>query len=95
MNSFVTQLANDASQRSNNSAEVDYCRQEDVLFQKVLALTGEELERFSVHRALAVPAPVSLCGPDPEPLTTTASATQIPPVVATTGGVPAGAATIH
>ena len=93
MNAFVTQLANDASQRSNNSAEVDYCRQEEVLFQKVLTLTGDELERFAVHRALAVPAPVALC--DPEPVTTTASATQASPVVATTATTPTGAASVH
>jgi len=88
MNAFVTQLANDASQRSNGFAEVDYCRQEEVLFKQVLALTGEELEKFSAHRALAVPAPVSLCPPEPAaPTTTTAAATTTPaanPAVATT-----------
>ncbi len=61
MNAFVTQLANDASQRSNGFSEADYCKQQDVLFQKVLALTGLELERFSAGRNLAVPAPVALC----------------------------------
>jgi hypothetical protein len=82
MNTFVTQLANDASQRSNGFAEVDYCKQEDVLFQQVLALTGEELEKFSAHRNLSVPAPVSLCPPEvTAPATTTAAAT---PVGATT-----------
>jgi hypothetical protein len=81
MNAFVTQLANDASQRSNGFSEADYCKQEDVVFKKVLALTGQELERFAVGRALAVPAPVALCTPDPvdgapatTPGTTTASA---------------------
>jgi hypothetical protein len=77
MNAFVTQLANDASQRSNGFSEADYCKQEDVVFKKVLALTGQELERFAVGRALAVPAPVALCTPDPvdgAPATTTASA---------------------
>lgn len=67
MNTFVTQLANDASQRSNRSAEADYCRQEDELFHQVLALTGADLERFSAGRALAVPAPVALCLPDSAP----------------------------
>jgi hypothetical protein len=66
MNAFVTQLANDASQRSNGSSEADYCKQEDVLYQKVLALSGEQLERFSAARDLAVPTPVALCKPDPE-----------------------------
>ena len=65
MNAFVTQLANDASQRSNGFSEADYCKQQDVLFQKVLALTSIELERFSAGRSLAVPAPVALCQPDP------------------------------
>lgn len=74
MNAFVTQLANDASQRSNGAAEADYCRQEDVLFQKVLALTGSELERFSAARALAVPAPVALCAPDDTAPATTVAA---------------------
>ncbi len=75
MNTFVTLLANDASQRSNGSAEVDYCRQEDVLFHKVLALTGAELERFSVHRSLTVPTPVALCPPEADtPAATTAAA---------------------
>jgi hypothetical protein len=77
MNAFVTQLANDASQRSNGFSEADYCKQEDVVFKKVLALTGKELERFAVGRALAVPAPVALCTPDPvdgAPATTTAAA---------------------
>jgi hypothetical protein len=81
MNSFVTQLANDASQRSNGFSEADYCKQEDVVFKKVLALTGQELERFAVGRALAVPAPVALCTPDPvdgAPATTTASAGTTP-----------------
>jgi hypothetical protein len=78
MNAFVTQLANDASQRSNAYSEADYCKLQDVLFKKVLALTGAELERFSVGRNLAVSAPVALCTPDPidtgAPVTTTASA---------------------
>jgi len=64
MNAFVTQLANDASQRSNGAAEAAYCHDEDALFEKVLALSGAELERFSATRALAVPAPVELCRPD-------------------------------
>src|SRR5271154_3061528 len=55
MNAFVTQLANDASPRSNGFSEADYCKQEDVVFKKVLALSGQELERFAVGRALAVP----------------------------------------
>ncbi len=67
MNTFVTQLANDASQRSNGFTEADYCKQEDVLFQKVLALTAAELERFSAMRTLVVPAPVALCKPEPDP----------------------------
>jgi hypothetical protein len=78
MNAFVTQLANDASQRSNGFSEADYCKQEDVVFKKVLALTGQELERFAVGRALAVPAPVALCKPDPvdgAPATTPATGT--------------------
>ena len=79
MNAFVTQLANDASQRSNGFSEADYCKQEDVIFQKVLALTDKELERFSVGRSLTVPAPVALCTPDPvdgaAPVTTTAGVT--------------------
>jgi hypothetical protein len=81
MNAFVTQLANDASQRSNGFSEADYCKQEDVVFKKVLALTGQELERFAVGRALAVPAPVALCTPDPAdgaPATTTAAAGTAP-----------------
>jgi hypothetical protein len=75
MNAFVTQLANDASQRSNGSAEAEYCRQEGELFEKVLALTGAELERFSASRALAVPAPVALCAPEEDnvPAATVAS----------------------
>jgi len=64
MNAFVTQLANEASQRSNGFSEADYCQQQDVLFQQVLSLTGLELERFSAKRDLAVPAPVALCKPD-------------------------------
>jgi len=87
MNAFVTQLANDASQRSNGFSEADYCKQEDVVFKKVLALTGQELERFAVGRALAVPAPVALCTPDPAdgaPATTTASAGTTPGAAGTT-----------
>jgi hypothetical protein len=72
MNAFVTQLANDASQRSNGAAEADYCRQENELFEKVLALTGAELERFSASRTLTVPAPVALCAPD-EPVSAAAT----------------------
>ena len=92
MNAFVTQLANDASQRSNGFSEADYCKQEDVVFKKVLALTGQELERFAVGRALAVPAPVALCTPDPvdgAPATTTASATGAAPGTAATPGTAA------
>jgi hypothetical protein len=93
MNAFVTQLANDASQRSNGFSEADYCKQEDVVFKKVLALTGKELERFAVGRALAVPAPVALCTPDPvdgAPSTTTASAAGAPPgTTAAPGGATA------
>ena len=71
MNSFVTQLANDASQRSNKSAEADYCRQEDELFRQVLALTGTDLEAFAAGRAVTVPTPVSLCVPDSGPASAT------------------------
>ena len=75
MNTFVTQLANDASQRSNGSSEEDYCKQEDVLFKRVLALTAEQLERFSAARKLDVPSPVALCTPEPDaPEATLASA---------------------
>jgi hypothetical protein len=91
MNAFVTQLANDASQRSNGFSEADYCKQEDVVFKKVLALTGQELERFAVGRALAVPAPVALCTPDPvdgAPATTTASAAG---TASATAAAPSGA----
>lgn len=86
MNAFVTQLANDASQRSNGFSEADYCKQQDVLFQKVLAFSSLELERFSAGRSLSVPAPVALCKPDDEaapPATlvvTTAPATAATPV---------------
>jgi hypothetical protein len=75
MNAFVTQLANDASQRSNAFSEADYCKQEDVLFNKVLALTALDLERFSAKRNVAVPQPVKLCLPDADPAVTTAAAT--------------------
>jgi hypothetical protein len=67
MNAFVTQLANDASQRSNGFSEADYCKQQDVLFQKVLALSAIELERFSALRPLTTPAPVALCKPEDAP----------------------------
>ena len=83
MNAFVTQLANDASQRSNGTAEADYCRQEDALFEKVLALSGSELERFSASRALAVPAPVKLCAPDDGATIVAATVTAKTPVVRT------------
>ena len=97
MNAFVTQLANDASQRSNAFSEADYCKQEDVLFTKVLALTALDLERFSAKRNVAVPQPVKLCAPDPDPAVTTASATPgaatATPAVAT-GTTPAPATAI-
>ena len=89
MNAFVTQLANDASQRSNAFSEADYCKQEDILFNKVLTLTALDLERFSAKRKLAVPQPVALCAPDPEPVITTASAT--PGAVTATPAVATGA----
>jgi hypothetical protein len=89
MNAFVTQLANDASQRSNGFSEADYCKQEDVVFKKVLALSGQELERFAVGRALAVPAPVALCTPDP--VDGAASTTTASTAGATPGG---GTATV-
>ncbi len=91
MNAFVTQLANDASQRSNAFSEAEYCKQEAVLFTKVLALTALDLERFSAKRHLAVPQPVKLCEPDPEPAVTTASAT--PGAVATPAVATGAAAT--
>jgi hypothetical protein len=79
MNTFVTSLANEASQRSNGYSEADYCKQEDVLFQKVLTLTSLELERFSVGRKLNVQAPVALCTPDPDgPAATTTAAAGTP-----------------
>lgn len=79
MNAFVTQLANDASQRSNTAAEVDYCRQEDEVFKQVLMLTGAELERFSAKRSLTVAAPVSLCDAEPEPVVPVVNAAAPPP----------------
>jgi hypothetical protein len=98
MNAFVTSLANEASQRSNGFSEADYCKQQDQLFQKVLALTEKELERFSVGRKLNVAAPVALCAPDPvdgTPATTTAAAgATTTATAATSGTAPApGAAT--
>jgi hypothetical protein len=93
MNAFVTQLANDASQRSNQFSEADYCKQEDVLFAKVLALTALDLERFSAKRNLAVPQPVKLCAPDPDPAITTASATAPGATVATPAAASGTAAT--
>jgi hypothetical protein len=90
MNSFVTQLANDASQRSNAFSEAEYCKQEDILFSKVLALTALDLERFSAKRKLAVAQPVQLCTPDAEPTVTTASAT--PGAATATPAVATGAA---
>ncbi len=91
MNAFVTQLANDASQRSNQFSEADYCKQEDVLFAKVLALTALDLERFSAKRSVNVPQPVKLCAPDPDPAVTTASATT-PGTPVATPAVAAGTA---
>jgi len=88
MNAFVTSLANEASQRSNHFSEADYCKQQDVLFTKVLALTEKELERFSVGRKLNVDAPVALCAPDPEEgaaVTTTAAAVAPGAAPATSG----------
>jgi len=89
MNAFVTQLANDASQRSNGSSEEDYCKQEDVLFQKVLALTGEQLERFSAGRKLEIATPVALCKPDPE--TPDAKQAAATPAMVTTAAATGGA----
>jgi len=94
MNAFVTSLANEASQRSNGFSEEDYCKQQDVLFKKVLALTEKELERFSVGRKLNVEAPVALCAPDPvdsAPATTTAAA-GTPGTAPTTSGASAAVA---
>jgi hypothetical protein len=94
MNAFVTQLANDASQRSNGFSEADYCKQQDVLFQKVLALTAIELERFSAMRPLTTPAPVALCKPEDAPTATIAAATTTPPAtVAVTTAPPPAAST--
>lgn len=89
MNAFVTSLANEASQRSNGFSEADYCKQQDVLFKKVLALTEKELERFSVGRKLNVAAPVALCAPDPveAPGATTTAAAGTP---TTAPGAPQG-----
>jgi hypothetical protein len=100
MNSFVTQLANDASQRSNAFTEADYCKQQDVLYNKVLALTAAELEKFSAKRKVAVVQPVKLCEPDAEPPVTTTAAAGAPTTTtpgatapATTAAAAGGAAT--
>jgi len=94
MNAFVTQLANDASQRSNAFTEADYCKQQSELFTKVLALTATELEKFSAKRKVAVAQPVKLCEPDAEPLATTVAAAGTPPApTATTPGATPAAAT--
>ncbi len=94
MNAFVTQLANDASQRSNGSSEDEYCKQEDVLFQKVLALTGEQLERFSAGRKLEIPTPVALCKPDSE-MPDTKQASASPAVVTTTAAMASATMNVH
>jgi len=96
MNAFVTSLANEASQRSNGFSEADYCKQQDVLFQKVLALTEKELERFSVGRKLNIAAPVALCLPDPvdgAPATTTATTTTAAATTTTAAGATTPATT--
>jgi hypothetical protein len=80
MNGFVTQLANDASERSNGMSDDEFCRQSAALFEKVLALTGAELERFSALRSLTVAAPVALCTPAPEPSPTLVVSTGAPAV---------------
>jgi hypothetical protein len=90
MNAFVTQLANDASQRSNGYSEADYCKQEDVLYKKVLAFTTQELERFSAGRELKVPSPVALCKPDPvdnTPPAATVAVTTVPAPAPTTASL--------
>jgi hypothetical protein len=101
MNEFVTELANEASTRSNGMSDDEYCQQESALFAKVLALTGAELERFSAMRPLAVSSPVALCPPAPEAATTLVVSTDAAnpganPAVATNPapvGNPAAAAT--
>jgi hypothetical protein len=93
MNAFVTQLANDASERSNRSADEDYCKQENVLFEKILSLTSKDLERFSVHRTVTVPTPVALCAPVPDDAPPTQSALVTTPVAATASVTPAASAT--
>jgi hypothetical protein len=69
LNSFVTHLANDESQRSLQMGSADYCANAAVLFQNVLALQPEQLEDFAATQPIIPDAPVHACPP-----TATASA---------------------
>ena len=59
LNSFVTQLANDESQRSIQTA--GYCDSANQLFTAVLALQPDQLEDFSTTLPIASTAPIRPC----------------------------------
>lgn len=61
MDRYVTQLANEESQRAHLVA--DYCEDHTPLFDHILSLKPTELEAFAAH---TIPASGSLCGGEGE-----------------------------
>jgi hypothetical protein len=59
LNSFVTQLANDESQRSIQT--VGYCDSANQLFASVLALQPDQLEDYATTLPIASTAPIRPC----------------------------------
>jgi hypothetical protein len=59
LNSFVTQLANDESQKSIQTP--GYCDNANQLFNAVLALTPDQLEDYAITLPIASTAPIRPC----------------------------------
>ena len=65
LNSFVTRLANDESERSIQVGQSDYCDNANKLFQSVLALSPKDIEDFATTLPISSEAPVRACAAAP------------------------------
>lgn len=68
LDTFITALANDASQRSMTSPT--FCDESAGLFHDALRVERRDLENWTSTRVAAVPVTLGACGADGQPATT-------------------------
>ncbi len=91
LNTFVTHLANDESERSIQQGQSAYCDNAAKLFQTVLATPAAKVEDYSTTLPLSGEAPVRKCALPAVAAATPVSTASAPVPAATDGSTPAEA----